>query len=236
MIISKLNKRSHYGHSGHPGLSENYHYQLLKQIKTDQELSEWQLSCFIRALPSFWHIPLPARPVIRMLATRMDRHWSVRTQAHLGLLHLRWNQADEQWCERIYKRETHPQVKKVILLHVFRCKGKFRKKFLEQTIHEDDEATTRFRKFLYGIVNQPDCARNHIKLLMTDVLRLEEYLYLLYVVLESNNPDVLKKLAKLIEVKLKKFTDGCLAERLREVQAEVSIALEKRKSSSVSAD
>ena len=67
-------------------------------------------------------------------------------------------------------------------------------------------------------------------------LSLEEYLYLLYVVLESNNPDVLKKLAKLIEVKLKKYTDGRLAERLREVQAEVSIALEKRKSSSVSAD
>jgi len=62
---------------------------------------------------------------------------------------------------------------------------------------------------------------------MTDRLRLDDYLYILYVLVESKDNDVLKRLCKLVEVKLQSYSDGPIAERLREMQSELNTIFAK---------
>ncbi len=71
---------------------------------------------------------------------------------------------------------------------------------MSQTIYEDDPETTCFRKFLHALLHQPDLARRTLGLIMTDALRLDEYLFILYVLLESKDDDVMKRLEKLVEI------------------------------------
>lgn len=203
-------------------------HRLLDLINNSDQLSEWQLASFIGVLRYCWYLPNDIRPIIKRISRQMNRHWSVRMQAHGVLLHLPWQpSSDDRWCNRAYKRETHPQVRKVILLQVFRCLGAFRNKFMGQTLYDDDPETTRFRKYLHALLNQPDLARRQLGLLMRDTLRLDDYLWICYVLLETKDHDVLNRLARLVEVKLKTYRDGNIAERLREVESQVTTILAK---------